>query len=160
MQIIIQNEAEEHLMQELLMLLGTQIPDLLIQSHNGLPNEGNKNNNQFDIVPPCFFVKNKDRYEKIAIGDILWVESNGGSVKIVAETGEVMGSLKLSSFLNQIQHSSLLRIHKSYVVNICKLTAFDSGVVYINYKGKEKMLAIGSTYRKEFKKQMPLLLSD
>lgn len=160
MQIIIHNETEEHLMQELLLFLRSQIPNMLIHSHNGLPNEGNKDNNQFDIVPPCFFVKNKDRYEKISIGDLLWVEGNGSSVKIFTKTGEFMAMLNLNSFLKQIQHPSLLRIHKSYVVNICKLTAFDNGVVYINYKGEEKVIPIGATYREDFKRQMPRLFSD
>ncbi|OWY21864.1 hypothetical protein B6N25_08405 [Sphingobacteriales bacterium TSM_CSS] len=160
MQIIIHNETEEHLMQELLLFLRSQIPNMLIHSHNALPNEDNKDNNHVYSTPPCFYVKNKDRYTKIAIADILWVEGDGSGVKIVTETGEVMGTLKLNSFLKQIQHPSLIRIHKSYVINKCKLTAFDNGVVYINYKGAEKMIPIGATYREEFKRQMPRLFSD
>ena len=161
MQIILQKPLTANQLQELMTgLQGFLPPDMISISQNGLAANLASEIGKPANIANCFFLKNKDRYIKIAISDILWVEGDGSSIKIITETGQLIGMLNLRSFLNQVKHPSLLRIHKSFVINTCKLTAFDSGAVYINYKGQEKVLAIGATYRDEFKKQMPRLLSD
>lgn len=148
-------------MQELLTLLQCFLPpDMVSMSQNGQTIPIAAENGKPDTYTNCFYMKNQDRYIKIAVSDILWVEGDGSSIKIITETGLLMGTLNLRSFLSQVKHPSLLRIHKSYVVNTCKLTSFDSRAVYINYKGQEKVLAIGATYRDEFKNQMAMLLAD
>ncbi len=107
-----------------------------------------------------FFVKDKDKYCRVTINDILWVEADGSYVKIVTEEEILTATMNLSSFLKQITTQLLIRIHRSYAVNFQKVTSFDKDSLYLLYKGKSKQFSVGRTYRDTFSKKLPHLKSD
>lgn len=144
MQILIQKPLFATQMQELLTHSQDFLPpDMISISQNGQTIPIAVENGKPDTSANCFYMKSKDRHIKIAVSDKFWVKEEDFGIVFMTEYSELMGTLNLHSFLSQVKHPPLLRTHKSYVVNTCKLTSFDSRAVYINYKGQEKVLAIG-----------------
>jgi len=116
--------------------------------------------NTFYFNPEFFFAKKADRYIRISINDILWVEALGGNVQIFTENNKFVLALKLNSFLKQIQSDILIRTHRSYVVNINKVVAFDKGRIFLEYHQKQKEIPIGNTYKPVINKIFLKLKSD
>lgn len=118
--------------------------------------------------PPCllysssnfFFVKDRNKYVRIEIADIVLVEALGYNVRIITEDYSVVLTANLSSFSKQVQDKSLVRIHRSHIVNINKLVSFDTGRAFLKYKEDLKEMSIGKTYRESFQKALPRLMSD
>lgn len=125
---------------------------------------------QFHTPPPhClyfskdfFFVKIDSRFFRIGIPEIIYVkaESPGNYIRIVTDKNNILQSLGLKSFTEQVQHNSLMRVNRSYVVNINKVVAFDGGRAFVNIDGQQKEVPIGVTYRDEFQKRFLKLKSD
>ncbi|MBL1280792.1 MAG: response regulator [Fluviicola sp.] len=95
------------------------------------------------------FVKNGEYYTKIELDSIFYIEAAGSYCTVFAENGEFILSNNLSHFENKVARSSFIRIHRSYVVNIEKVTGFDSNSILIN----QKELPISKSHRVEVLKQ-------
>lgn len=125
---------------------------------------------QFQTAPSCvlysvqnfFFAKKGTKYVRVEVVDIIYVkgESPGNNVRIVTERDTLFLSTGLKSFSEQVQHSSLIRINRSYVVNINKIIAFDGGRVFVTVNGQQHEIPVGSTFRNDIPKIFPRLKSD
>jgi len=93
-----------------------------------------------------FFVKHKKYYERVFFNDILWIVAQGSSIKINLEKKTYFLSLNLSSFIRQVQHENLYRIHRSYIVNLKKVTALNNKFVMIPRNGIAQNIPIGKIY--------------
>lgn len=131
--------------------------------------EANPNHSlKFQSAPPCvfyssnnfFFVKDGYKYVRVEIADIFWVEALGTNVKIITEEKTLVLAANLSSFSRQVIHKSLIRVHRSFLINIHKVTAFDSGRAFLKYKNEQKEIPIGKTHREGFQQLVPRLLAD
>jgi len=109
-----------------------------------------------------FFVRNNLTFQKVEISEILYVkgESPGNNIRILTENESFFHSAGLKSFSKQVSHKSLVRIHRSYLININKVVAFDSGRVFVMQKGEKINLPIGITYREKFQDFFLKLRSD
>ena len=107
-----------------------------------------------------FFVKDGYKYVRIEANDILWVEAFGTNVKIITSENMIVLSANLGSFMQQVQHPSLVRVHRSYMLNIHKIAAFDSGRAFIPYQNDQKEIPIGKTYRQDVQALLPKLSAD
>ncbi|MEL6865216.1 MAG: LytTR family DNA-binding domain-containing protein [Bacteroidota bacterium] len=107
-----------------------------------------------------FFTRKRDRLVKVNICDILWIKASNGSVEIVLPKEKFVASANLKSFSRQVQHQSLLRVHRSYIVNLEKITALSENCLYIPYKSQEERIPISPKYRDDLMKFIPRLRSD
>ncbi len=107
-----------------------------------------------------FFVKDRNRYVRVEIADIVIVEALGYNVKIITDDYTVVLTANLSSFSKQVQHKSLVRVHRSHIINTNKLVSFDAGRAFLKYKDGLKEVSIGGTYREDFQRLLPRLVSD
>ena len=98
-----------------------------------------KSNNVFIIV------KSGSKYHKINTANILYIESLKDYVKIYTEDGMIISKYKTSDIENELADKDFVRIHRSYIINISKITAFTSQDIEIgkieipisaSYKGK------------------------
>ena len=65
------------------------------------------------------FLRKNGEYEKVLIGDILWIKASGASLEIVSKSGsKYVLSLNLSQFLAGYPHPDLVRVQRSYIVNV------------------------------------------
>lgn len=107
-----------------------------------------------------FFVKKNTHYEKVSIADVLWISSTRGGVVIHSTKGKYMLTASLASFSRQLGHASLLRIHKSHIINKNHVFAIGEKEVKIKSDGGEVTLNCGATYLADFRKHFFKLKSD
>jgi len=90
-----------------------------------------------------FFIKDKNVLLRIAYADVLYAESLGDFVNIFLQNGEkkiVLVSMK--NLEQQLPHQHFIRISRTHLINMQKVTALDNDVVHM---GKIQLL-IGKTY--------------
>lgn len=95
-------------------------------------------------------VRAERKFVKINFRDILYVEGLKDYVKIVLTDKNVLTKQSIGNFKKSLNNKLFMRIHKSYIVAIDKITAYTSHDVEIsNYE-----LPIGRVYKKSFLKLM------
>lgn len=96
----------------------------------------------------CIFVKQNYQFVKVKLPDILYVESDNNYVNIVTAEKKIALRISLNQLLEKIIFSNLVRIHRSYAVNIHTIQSFTEQDVLI---GKLE-LPIGRNYKESFLK--------
>lgn len=106
-----------------------------------------KNTNREDAVKTkdedSFFVKDKNIYHKILYDEVIYAQSLGDFTYIFTENGEKKIALAtLKSLEMQLPKDKFLRISRTHLVNLKKITAIDTEIVHLN----KIQLSIGKTY--------------
>ena len=92
------------------------------------------------------FVKNNVQFVKIALRDILYLEADNNYVQLYTPERKFALRVSLGHLLEKIQFGKLVRIHRSYAVNIDRMSSFSDGEVCIG----KLTLPLGRNYREEF----------
>lgn len=90
------------------------------------------------------YVNANKKFIKVLFDQIIFVESIKDYVRIHTEKSEIVTKDRISEFEHKLPHG-FLRIHRSFIVNTAKVTAFTSKDVEI----EEKEIPIGESYKKE-----------
>ncbi|MEQ8301796.1 MAG: response regulator [Cyclobacteriaceae bacterium] len=98
------------------------------------------------IIHRSLFVKNKGKHVKISSDDILFIEAAGSYIHIQTTTERFTLTQNLSRFLKKTPLDNVLRIHRSYLINIDKIDSFEESYIYI---AKHK-IPLSDTYKDEF----------
>ena len=107
-------------------------------------------NNQKESVkttPNHLFVKSEYKLIRIGLDDIKYIESQHEYIKIhLVNSNPVMTQLSMKSMEEQLPSDRFMRVHRSYIVNLAKISVIErnrivfDGKVYIpisfQYKGK------------------------
>jgi two-component system, response regulator PdtaR len=93
------------------------------------------------------FIKKRGKFNRVYTEDILWVKASNSSTIIETKEEKFVISANLKQFQQQIAHPSLVKIHRSHLVNIEHVEAFDEAYAYVRRQGIEEKLAIGQSYR-------------
>lgn len=94
------------------------------------------------LNPFAYF--NEDKIiHKIYLDDILYIESFREYIKVHTSDKSIMTKLPISKIEEKLKEHDFIRIHKSFVISICKINSFNSRMINI----KEKELPIGRTYK-------------
>lgn len=101
----------------------------------------------FLLDDSSFFIKHKQRYVRVLVPDILWVKAEGSSVEIVTKIGRYIICANLGSFMKQVAHKSLIRVHRSYAININAVDAFNEAFLIFNHRNAEKKIPFGRSYK-------------
>lgn len=100
--------------------------------------------------PTSIFVKTTLKYEKVDFADILFVEALDNYIAIQTVRKKLVTHSSLSSFLNNLPRDKFVQIHKSFVVNVDKVTSLEGNLLGIdNYK-----LPVSKNYRAEIKERL------
>lgn len=113
------------------------------------PEKSNEGNKELIERKFHFFVTDKKRH-KIYFDEILYVESLKDYVKIHSSTKTIVTKFQIGEIEQLLKDYDFFRIHKSFIVNMKHLSAFNANEVEI---GKVN-LPIGRTYAELFKKQV------
>jgi len=95
------------------------------------------------------FIKNNYRFEKILLSDIQYLEADNNYVNIITSNKKFALRLSLNAAMEKIHYQSLVRIHRSYAVNMKAIQSFNEHDVMI---GKQE-IPISRNYKEEFLKQ-------
>ncbi|TSE10114.1 LytR/AlgR family response regulator transcription factor [Aquimarina algiphila] len=69
-------------------------------------------------------VKSGNKYHKISINDIIYIESLKDYIKIHTTNKQVLTKYKISDIEKELDRELFLRVHRSYIINLNKITAY------------------------------------
>lgn len=95
------------------------------------------------------FVKQNYRFVKLKIDEILYIESSNNYISIVTVSQKFSIRMQLSELLEKLFIKNIVRIHRSYAVNILAIQSFNDQEVVV---GKTE-LPIGKMYKEDFWQQ-------
>jgi DNA-binding LytR/AlgR family response regulator len=99
------------------------------------------------------YLKVDRKMMKIAIKDILWIESQKDYIKVVLQSKELVSKQKISLIEELLPEDEFVRIHRSFIVSISKIDSYYSYAVEIN----NKELPIGRNYKAETQKKLKMI---
>src|SRR5882672_7334428 len=99
------------------------------------------------ITPTSVLFILKDKlYQKISVRDIQYINAAGSYLEIVTLRERYFVSQNLSQFTRKNFISSLVRVHRSYIVNMDLVDTFNHDHIYIG----PHQIPIGTVYRERF----------
>nr|WP_294785111.1 response regulator transcription factor [uncultured Flavobacterium sp.] len=103
------------------------------------------NNN---TAPDFLFIKTdgKNKFQKVFLNDILYVESLQNYVCIHTEKQQIITHSSLKNVVESLPSTDFIQIHKSYAISLQHIESTDNFSVFVN--GKE--LPIGATFKDAF----------
>lgn len=96
------------------------------------------------------FIKTEYKIVRVAVKDIRYMESMRDYVSVYTENERILTLQSLRTFEEQLRHSSLMRVHKSYIVNLDRIDKVERRRIVIG----DKYIPIGETYQDEVKKRL------
>ena len=106
-----------------------------------------------DPAQDHLFVRYKGRFEKVAQSDILWVEADESYSKIHTAERTYTVTFKLKVMEERLSHPSLIRVHRSYIVNVDKVNAIEENDLLIG----NQSIPVSKSYRHQLRKYFNLL---
>lgn len=100
-----------------------------------------------NVPEPSFFVKEGDEFIKILVKDIDYIEGLKDYVKIITGKNYCLALKSLKSIEEVLGKYQFMRIHKSYVVPLAKISQYNGKCVIIN----NSEVPVGSSYREALK---------
>jgi DNA-binding LytR/AlgR family response regulator len=82
---------------------------------------------------------------KVALNDILYIESIKDYIKVITATGMVITKQSISSVEEMLPKEKFVRIHRSYIVSVSKIESYNHELVWI----AKQELPISRMYRHE-----------
>jgi two-component system, LytTR family, response regulator len=116
-----------------------------------LQREHLNNDSEVNVQSDSFFIKDRNTFIKIAYDEVLYIQSLGDFSYIFLQNGEkkiVLAALK--SLNQQLPEKSFVRISRTHLVNIKKITSLDNEIAQI---GKIQ-LSMGKTYSEDAMKKI------
>lgn len=95
------------------------------------------------------FVKHNYAFVKLKLSELQYIEADNNYTSIVTADKKFLLRLSLNQLLEKINYKALVRIHRSYAVNINAIQSFNEQEVEVN----QQHLPIGRNYKEEFMKQ-------
>lgn len=117
---------------------------LQVSTANALPAEAEVSSR------PYIFVYADKRKVKIFTADILFAESERDYLKIVTKEKTIVVRQTMQEFEKQLSTGNFMRVHRSFLVNLDLVEAFDSGQLEV----AGKTIPVGRQYRNEVMKKL------
>ncbi len=102
------------------------------------------------FLSDSFFVKNKNRLERVSLTDIYWIEAKDIYCLIKTEKAQYVVSHSLKTFEAQLPWEHFVRVHRSYIVSIDRVEAIEDNNLLI----AQHYIPIGKTYREALQKRL------
>ncbi len=82
--------------------------------------------------PDFFFIKCDQVFEKIAFNDVLYVEAMQNYCILHTPMRRLIAYITLTGLEEKLPKNSFLKVHKSFIVSLDKITALDGNDLYID----------------------------
>ena len=105
-----------------------------------------KNENKKDFM----FVRADRKMVKINFKDILYIESLGDYVKVFTNKNTIITRETISNFEATLPGDSFIRIHRSYIVSISKISSYTNEYIQID----KKAVSISRSYKESVLKKL------
>jgi two-component system LytT family response regulator len=95
---------------------------------------------------PFIFVKTEYRLEKVDLNEILYIEGMRDYRRIHTREKRIMTLQNFKDFETEISPALICRVHKSYMVSLCKIASIERDRIRIG----EVLIPLSETYKKAF----------
>ncbi len=102
------------------------------------------------VINDAIFVKSEKRYIKIPIEDLNYVEADGSYCKVHCSDKEYLLTMNLHNFETRIHHPNLMRISRSFIVNVKKVVSFEKDHLNVG----SKSITISKQYQDDFRSRI------
>lgn len=106
-------------------------------------NGGSKTIGSMEVLGDRIFVRHHGNMEKILLDDILFIEADRNYCTIATIKGKFTLTSTLKTMGEKLPKSHLIRVHRSYIVNISKLDVVADHHLEIN----RKVIPLGKSYK-------------
>ena len=96
------------------------------------------------------FIKNGKAFQRIELNELGWIKAARNWSEIILENETLHVSSNLSNIEKSFSHPRILRIHKSYIVNLNKIIKTKGNLITLKAGKNEIKLTIGRIYRDQF----------
>ncbi len=83
------------------------------------------------VMTDRIFLKDGSRFFKVPLRSIRYVEADGSYCNIYAESGKYTLAINLKSFESKINDQSIIRVHRSYLVNLEHIDAIEGNQLFV-----------------------------
>lgn len=90
-----------------------------------------------------FFLKGDKKYHQIHVDDIRYIEAYGNYTKVFLAESMIISHEKISTLEKVLPRHNFLRVHKSFLVAIDKISHIQGNQIYL----EDSKVPIGQTYR-------------
>jgi DNA-binding LytR/AlgR family response regulator len=103
------------------------------------------------------FIKKNSSLVRIKYNDILWVEALENYVVINTTTDKFTIHFTMKSIENQLPMVKFKRVHRSFIVNVSRITSIEDNSVVIKMADSKKVIPIGKSYRDKLLNEINLM---
>lgn len=112
------------------LFIAIEIADFKTQNLSKSKHQNSEENIFF--IKDDIFIKDKLRYTRLSLNEILYAKSDGNYLEIFTEDAKpLLIRSTIKSFLKEIDKSDFIQTHKSYIVNLKHLTKLEIPFVTI-----------------------------
>lgn len=92
------------------------------------------------------FIKSGFKLVKVDLDQLLYIEGEKDYIRFVSPSGKIMSLQSLNSMEKRLDPSKFIRIHKSYIVSLARISQIEKQSVWVG----DMELPLGNTYRDGF----------
>jgi len=96
--------------------------------------------------PESFFIKSNKKNYQVRFNEIIYIEGLGDYIKVYTDKTHLVTNLSMKKIEEQLPDSSFFRIHKSFIVNLKKISSIEGNMVDVG----SRKLTIGNNFRQDF----------
>lgn len=94
------------------------------------------------------FIKSEYKIIRIELNSILYIQGMSEYVRIHRENGKpIMSLLSLKSIEKQLVENDFMRVHKSYIVNLQKITEIENNCIIC---ANDELIPVSKQYKEQF----------
>lgn len=113
------------------LLTAIKIADFKIQNED-VDDEGNENDGTVFFIKNDIFIKDKLKYTRLNLDDILYIKSDGNYLEIYTEEEKpLLIRSSINTFFDKVNQTNFLQTHRSYIINLDHLTNFEMPFVTV-----------------------------
>lgn len=79
----------------------------------------------------CLFMRKESHFVRVDFDDILWFQAEDNYTVVQTTDDRFVYSMVLKQFETKLPESQFMRVHRSYIVNMAKVTGFDGGMIHV-----------------------------
>jgi len=97
------------------------------------------------VIANSIFVKDKGKLVKVSFDSILYAEAYDNYTNLFTDTKKYLVSATLKSVEEKLNSSEFLRVHRSYLINVNKVSSLEEGYVHV----EQNAIPVGKTHKDE-----------
>ena len=107
-------------------------------------------------MQPYFFIRADKKYLRVNFDEILYVEACVNYIRIVMQDKTFITLLSMNQMERVLPASLFCRVHRSYIVALKRITAFDHEIVYLD----SKQFPLSKHYKMSLMKRVMIVISE